>query len=165
MRESLRYADWPVELFVHTERSLAHYCGKDHDRRQPSMMRLVGESIILLDTTEVGDLAMKLQADCMAQVEAGPEALSEDELAMLRYRVTDLLEDLVGANSNDMRAVVAASLWQEAAALLLTGDRRWSAPVRAYSARLSPMTATAARPTPSPLRTDSVQPCPATRRR
>jgi predicted nucleotidyltransferase len=126
MRESLLYADWPVELFVHTERSLAHYCGKDHDRRQPSMMRLVGESIILLDTTEVGDLAMKLQADCLAQVGTGPEALSEHELAMLRYRVSDLLEDLIGADSNDIRAVVAASLWQEAAALLLTGDRRWS---------------------------------------
>lgn len=125
MRESLRYADWPVELFVHTESSLAHYCRKDHDRRQPSMMRLVGESIILLDT-EVGGLAMRLQADCVAQVEAGPDALSEDELAMLRYRVSDLLEDLIGADSNDVRAVVAASLWQEAAALLLTGDRRWS---------------------------------------
>ncbi|HEY0689454.1 MAG TPA: nucleotidyltransferase domain-containing protein [Kribbella sp.] len=126
MRESLRYADWPVELFVHTETSLAHYCRKDRDRRQPSMMRLVGESIILVDATEVGCLAHRLQADCVTQVEAGPDALSADELAMLKYRVSDLLEDLIGADSNDIRAVVAASLWQEAAALLLTGDRRWS---------------------------------------
>jgi predicted nucleotidyltransferase len=102
MRESLRYADWPVELFVHTETSLAHYCRKDRDRRQPSMMRLVGESIILVDATEVGGLAHRLQAECVAQVEAGPDALSEDELAMLKYRVSDLLEDLIGADSNDI---------------------------------------------------------------
>jgi hypothetical protein len=43
-----------------------------------------------------------LQADCVAQVEAGPDALSEDELAMLKYRVSDLLEDLIGADGNDI---------------------------------------------------------------
>jgi predicted nucleotidyltransferase len=53
-RESLRYGGWPVELFVHTEASLAHYRGEDQDRRQPTMMRLVGEAIVLLDTDGSG---------------------------------------------------------------------------------------------------------------
>lgn len=123
VRESLRYGGWPVELFVHTEDSLAYYCGKDRDRRQPSMMRLVGETIVLMDRD---GSAKRLQADCLARLAAGPAPLTEDELAMQRYRVSDLLADLLGADSNDVRTAVAALLWQEAAALLLTGERRWS---------------------------------------
>lgn len=123
MRESLRYSGWPVEVFVHTESSLAHYCEKDLRRRQPTMMRLVGESIVLVDADGSGK---RLQTSCLAVIAAGPPALTDTELAMLRYRVTDLLEDLTGADSNDVRTAVASVLWQEAAALLLTGERRWT---------------------------------------
>jgi predicted nucleotidyltransferase len=123
MRESLEYCGWPVEVFVHTEESLRHYCEKDRQRRQPTMMRLVGESVVLLDVDGSGT---RLREACLAEVQAGPPALSETELGMLRYRVTDLLEDLVGAADNDVRTVVASVLWQEAAALLLTGERRWT---------------------------------------
>ncbi|MFI5712654.1 nucleotidyltransferase domain-containing protein [Kribbella sp. NPDC051620] len=122
LRESLRYADWPVELFVHTEASLAHYCEKDRQRRQPSMMRLVGETVVLLDTDGSG---AALQANAKAQLQAGPPPLSPHDLAMLRYKITDLLEDLIGADSNDVRTVVASLLWQDAATLLLTGANHW----------------------------------------
>jgi hypothetical protein len=123
MRESLHHDGWPVELFVHTENSMAYYCEQDRARRQPTMMRLVGESIILLDTDGSGE---RLQASCRAEIAAGPPSLSDTELDLLRYRVTDLLEDLLGAESNDVRTVLAAALWQESATLLLTGERRWS---------------------------------------
>jgi hypothetical protein len=123
LRESLRYDDWPVELFVHTEQSLAKYCEKDRQRRQPSMMRLVGETIVLLDTDGSG---AALQATGKAQLLAGPPPLSPQDIAMLRYKITDLLEDLIGANSNDVRTAVASLLWQEAATLLLTGAQHWT---------------------------------------
>lgn len=122
LRESLLYDGWPVEVFVHTEKSLAFYCEKDRQRRQPTMMRLVGESIILVDTDGSG---ARLQESGRAEVAAGPPALPDDELQLLRYTVTDLLEDLIGAESNDVRTVVAAQLWQNAATLLLTGAQRW----------------------------------------
>ncbi|WP_328328314.1 nucleotidyltransferase domain-containing protein [Kribbella sp. NBC_00382] len=123
LRESIRYADWPVELFVHTEASLAHYCDKDRQRRQPSMMRLVGETIVLLDTDGSG---ARLQATGKAQLLAGPPPLPRQDIDMLRYKISDLLEDLIGANSNDVRTVVASVLWQEAATLLLTGANHWA---------------------------------------
>lgn len=123
LRESLQYGDWPVELFVHTESSLAHYCEKDRHRRQSTMMRLIGETIVLLDTDGSG---ARLQASGQAQVLAGPPPLSENELAMLRYKVTDLLYDLIGADSNDVRIAVASVLWQDAATLLLTGAQHWT---------------------------------------
>ncbi|MGH3385840.1 MAG: nucleotidyltransferase domain-containing protein [Nocardioidaceae bacterium] len=122
-RESLLHDGWPVELFVHTETSLAHYRGTDLARRQPTLMRLVGDSLVLFDVDGSG---ARLQADCRAQVAAGPEPLTANELASARYAVTDLLDDLAGATEQGERTAVAAALWQQAAELLLTGARRWS---------------------------------------
>ncbi|MPZ93519.1 MAG: nucleotidyltransferase domain-containing protein [Propionibacteriales bacterium] len=122
-RESLLHDGWPVELFVHTETSLAHYRGTDLARRQPTIMRLVGESVVLVDDDGSG---ARLQADCQAQVAAGPEPLTADELASARYAVTDLLDDLAGATEQGERTAVAVALWEQAANLLLTGARHWS---------------------------------------
>ncbi|GAA0947651.1 nucleotidyltransferase domain-containing protein [Kribbella koreensis] len=123
LRESLQYAGWPVELFVHTEASLAHYCEKDRRRRQPSMMRLVGETIVLLDTDGSG---ATLRASGKAQILAGPPPLEAQDIAMLRYKISDLLEDLIGADSNDVRTAIATLLWLDASALLLTGANHWT---------------------------------------
>ncbi|TDW22967.1 nucleotidyltransferase domain-containing protein [Kribbella kalugense] len=122
MRKSLEYGGWPVELFVHTEKSLRHFADKDQERRQPTMMRLVGESVVLLDTDGCG---ARLQQSFLAEVAAGPKPLSTDELDLLRYTITNLLDDLADA-SGDERTAIASVLWQDAARLLLTGARHWS---------------------------------------
>jgi predicted nucleotidyltransferase len=122
MRKSLEYGGWPVELFVHTAKSLRYFADKDQERRQPTMMRLVGESVVLLDTDGRGAL---LQQEYLAEVAAGPRPLSEDELALLRYTITNLMDDLSDAGG-DVRLAVASVLWQEAARLFLTGAGRWS---------------------------------------
>ncbi|NIK60154.1 nucleotidyltransferase domain-containing protein [Kribbella shirazensis] len=121
-RTSLEYGGWPVELFVHTEKSLRHFADKDQARRQPTMMRLVGESVVLVDIDGSG---ARLQQEFLAEVAAGPEPLSADELRQLRYGITDLLDDLAGA-AGDVRLAVTSVLWQEAARLLLTGAGHWS---------------------------------------
>ncbi|TCO23209.1 nucleotidyltransferase-like protein [Kribbella steppae] len=123
MRRSLEYGGWPVELFVHTEDSVAHFCAKDQQRWQPTMMRLVGESIVLVDTDGSG---ARLQQECLAVVAAGPRALTTAELDLLRYMITNLLDDLADASTDDVRTAVASVLWQDAARLLLTGSRHWS---------------------------------------
>jgi hypothetical protein len=122
MRKSLEYGGWPVELFVHTEKSLAYFSNQDQQRRQPTMMRLVGESVVLLDTDGSGD---RLQRSCRAEVAAGPTALTTAELDLLRYTITNLLDDLSDA-SGDERTAIASVLWQDAARLLLTGAHHWS---------------------------------------
>jgi len=123
MRRSLEYGGWPVELFVHTEDSLAYFRNKDQQRWQPTMMRLVGESIVLLDTDGSG---ARLQQECHAEVVAGPRALTTAELDLLRYTITNLLDDLADAATDDVRTAIASVLWQDAARLLLTGSRHWS---------------------------------------
>ncbi|MFF0340973.1 nucleotidyltransferase domain-containing protein [Kribbella sp. NPDC004875] len=121
-RRSLEYGGWPVELFVHTEKSLRYFADKDHDRRQPTMMRLVGESVVLLDTDGTG---ARLLYEFRAEVVAGPRPLSADELDLLRYTITNLVDDLADA-TGDTRLAIASVLWQDAARLLLTGAGHWS---------------------------------------
>jgi predicted nucleotidyltransferase len=121
-RKSLEYGGWPVELFVHTEKSLRYFADKDQLRRQPTMMRLVGESVVLVDTDGSG---ARLQQECLAEVAAGPEPLSVEELNQMRYGITDMLDDLVGG-TDDVRLAISSVLWQEAARLLLTGSGHWS---------------------------------------
>jgi predicted nucleotidyltransferase len=122
MRKSLEYGGWPVELFVHTEKSLRHFADQDQLRRQPTMMRLVGESVVLLDTDGAG---ARLQQEFLAEVAAGSKPLSADELELLRYTITNLLDDLADS-SGDERTAIASVLWQDTARLLLTGARHWS---------------------------------------
>ncbi|HET6985211.1 MAG TPA: nucleotidyltransferase domain-containing protein, partial [Kribbella sp.] len=122
MRRSLEYGGWPVELFVHTEKSLRYFADKDQERRQPTMMRLVGESVVLLDTDGSG---ARLQEACRAEVAAGPAPVTAAELDLLRYTITNLLDDLADA-SGDERTAIASVLWQDAARLLLTGAHHWS---------------------------------------
>ncbi|WP_350276740.1 nucleotidyltransferase domain-containing protein [Kribbella sp. HUAS MG21] len=121
-RKSLEYGGWPVELFVHTDKSLRYFADKDQARRQPTMMRLVGESVVLVDTDGSG---ARLQQEFVAEVAAGPKPLTDEEVQLLRYTITDLLEDLAGAAA-DVRLAITSVLWQEAARLLLTGSGHWS---------------------------------------
>ncbi|GAB3590709.1 nucleotidyltransferase domain-containing protein [Angustibacter peucedani] len=122
-RDSTHHEGWPAELFVHTEASLVHYRGTDQDRRQPTIQRLVGESLVLVDPSGRG---AELQAAARAEIAAGPRPLSPDELASARYAVTDQLDDLVGARDDDERLAVAVLLMAEVGALALTGRRRWT---------------------------------------
>ena len=122
-RESLEYAGWPVELFVHTTASVRHYVAKDLDRRRPTMARLVSAGVVLLDRDGAG---AALVAECAAAVAAGPGPLPDAERDALRYGLTDLLDDLAGGGEPAVRTAVAVNTWQAAAELLLAGAHRWS---------------------------------------
>lgn len=122
-RESLEYAGWPVELFVHTPASVRHYVAKDLERRRPTMARLVSAGVVLLDHDGSG---AALAAECATAVAAGPGPLAEAERDALRYGLTDLLDDLAGGGDPRVRTAVAVHTWQAAGELLLAAEGRWS---------------------------------------
>ncbi len=122
-RESLEYAGWPVELFVHTATSVRHYIAKDLERRRPTMARLVSAGVLLVDRDGSG---AELAAECAATVAAGPGPLPAAERDALRYGLTDLLDDLAGGGRAEVRTAVAVLTWQAAAELRLAAAQRWS---------------------------------------
>ena len=121
-RDSRRFRGWPVELFVHTDTSLGHYLRQDVRAGRPTMPRLVGRSVLLRDTDGSG---AHWQATARALLAEGPARLSVDDLATLRYAVTDLLDDVTHAHDAHERLVSATLLADESARLLLRGSGHW----------------------------------------
>lgn len=120
-RESLIVGSQPVELFVHTEDSLVFFRTEDLRRRRPTLLRLIGTSIVVVDTDGVGE-RLREQFDHLDR--AGPPPLTAEQVDTARYVVTDLLDDLTAAGPETLS--VAATLWSETADLILGANGRWS---------------------------------------
>lgn len=118
-RESLEYDGWPVELFVHTEASIEHFVAKDLQRRHPTMARLVATGVALL-----GDGGEHVRRHCEGVLARGPMPVEPDDLELMRYGLTDLLDDLAGASGPESTAV-AISVWRATAELALAARGAW----------------------------------------
>jgi RimJ/RimL family protein N-acetyltransferase len=120
-RESLTVDEQPVEVFVHTEDSLAFFCAQDRQRRRPTMLRLIGASIVVVDADGSGK---RFQEWFHHLDREGPPVLTVEEVEAARYVVTDLLDDLRVGGPEALS--IAATLWRETAELLLGAHSRWS---------------------------------------
>lgn len=121
-RESLEYDGWPVELFVHTRESIAHWIEKDLERRRPTLVRLISSGVVLVDTEGAG---VALAEECSMILAAGPGPLAAADRDSLRYALTDLLDDLADCTEPLTAAALAFATWEQAARLLLALDGRW----------------------------------------
>ncbi len=121
-RESVTYAGWPVELFVHTVDTVGHWLAKDRQRRRPTLGRLVGTAVPLLDVDGAG---AAVSEQCRAFLAAGPDPLADKDRDAMRYGLTDLLDDLADATDPAIRTAVAVTVWQQAADLLLAAGGCW----------------------------------------
>ena len=119
-RESLEYAGWPVELFVHTASSIAFFVAKDLERRHPTMARLVASGVPLL-----GDGGGDVRRHCEEVIERGPGPVAPEDLELMRYGLTDLLDDLAGATPGPEATAVALGVWRETAELALACAETW----------------------------------------
>lgn len=121
-RVSLVYQGWPVEVFVHTEASIRWFVARDVARRRPTMARLVSSGVALLP----GGNGAVLQEQCAAVVAAGPAPLTDAELTMARYTLTDLLDDLAGGADQELLDAIAIDVWRSTAELHLAVNRAWT---------------------------------------
>jgi hypothetical protein len=122
-RETFRHQGWVVEAFVHDRDSLDYYFGRDADRRVCSLLRMCGESRVLVDRT---GRAEKIQADARRRLEAGPPRLGDDQREAMRYRLSDLLEDLEGCADDDELPYIAAAVMTQTAELALAAGGAWA---------------------------------------
>ena len=121
-RESFVQHGWQIEAFVHTATSYREYFDRDVKRRRPSLPMLCAKGLILADVDGNAEL---IRSEAIALIESGPEAPSEAELADMRYRVTDLLDDFLGCQTQAEAVWAAIDLAQDAADLALIANRRW----------------------------------------
>jgi predicted nucleotidyltransferase len=121
-RESIRYQDWPVELFVHTTSSIRFFVDQDLAQRKPTMARLVAEGIPLI-AGEGGDA---IRHHCERVLATGPGPLTPDEADVARYALSDLIDDLRGGTTGAVGTAIAVETWRRSADLILGGHGHWA---------------------------------------
>lgn len=121
-RDSQHTHGWPVETFLHDRQTLTEHIARARPQRQPDLIRMIATGVFL---TGHDDEAIKLQAECAALLAAGPAPLSETDRHGLRYRLTDLLDDLTHVSDEGERTVIAATAWITIAEKALMLGSRW----------------------------------------
>ncbi|MFD8805462.1 nucleotidyltransferase domain-containing protein [Streptomyces sp. NPDC059597] len=121
-RVSLRWSGWPVELFAHTEASWEAYVGREVRRGRSPLLFMCAEGELLFDVDGVG---MRIAAEARELVDAGPPAVSREEVDDLRYALTDLLDDLAGSGDRAERLFIATELARRSGELALVVRRSW----------------------------------------
>lgn len=99
-RESLQYADWPVEMFVHTEATWHAYIERELPTRRSPLLWMCAAGLLLFDTDGLG---ARLAAHARKLTAAGPPPAPAEEVDDRRYAITDLLDDLAGSTDQNER--------------------------------------------------------------
>jgi hypothetical protein len=120
-RESFSAHGWPVEAFIHDERSIEGFFRHDARTGECALATMISTGIVIRDDGSADRLRRRAQS----VIDAGPPAVSEDEVRDLRYTVTDLLDDLRGDHDGDESLLIAPSLAAGAATLFLTINGAW----------------------------------------
>ncbi|HET7070584.1 MAG TPA: hypothetical protein VFI40_07155 [Nocardioides sp.] len=94
---------------------------QDLARRHPTMARLVATGIPLL-----GDGGAAVRRRCEEALERGPGPVAADALELMRYGLTDLLDDLADVRPGPEAAAVAIGVWRAAAELALACAETWN---------------------------------------
>jgi hypothetical protein len=122
--ESLMWRSWPAEVFVQTYESACAFMAWDRDRGTATLAFMCGQGVILLDRDGTG---ARLRSAAGRIIGEGRPAASGADLDRLRYTVTDLRDDLIGAGSGagDELLAIAAALLNDTAGLLFAALPHW----------------------------------------
>lgn len=121
-RESIRWRDWPAEVFVHDVHAIDDWFAKDVARRRPTLARMCADGAILTDADGTG-IAVRDQA--RAVLAEGPPPVESAELDRRRYALTDLLDDLAGSDDPDETVIICCNILVQTAELALVNTGNW----------------------------------------
>lgn len=122
-RNSVVEEGWPIEFFVHNPQSLNYYFDKDRQRGMCIMPQMVATGIIILEDHPALDIQRK---KARKVIEAGPPALDSDDLNLRRYWLSDLIDDLKGADDTAKRNAILALLHDRLGDFHLRAAGQWS---------------------------------------
>ncbi|MFC3454299.1 nucleotidyltransferase domain-containing protein [Amycolatopsis speibonae] len=121
-RETTEHEGSPVEWFCHTPVSYEALVERETADRRSPLLHMCGEGVVLLDRDGFGH---RTSEEARARLRSGPPPLSTAELEDHRYRLTDLLDDLDGADDPDELIFIADRLLIAVAELVLVVRGRW----------------------------------------
>ncbi|MDP9633762.1 UNVERIFIED_ORG: putative nucleotidyltransferase [Ensifer adhaerens] len=122
-RESFIAGGFPVEAFVHDFETLNWFVDQDLASGYPVLLDMVaGGTVVGRDI----DRGLALQNEAKARLSCGPGPLKAERRDMLRYQITDLLDDLRDRRPTAEMRAIAAALHQPLCDLALLGRGHWS---------------------------------------
>lgn len=122
-RESFIADGVPIEAFVHDPETLAWFVDADVARGCPSILNMVAEGAIIGSAQE---RAEAVQRDVARRLAEGPPPLAPARLNVLRYEITDAVDDLRGERSPSEIMAIGALLHPRLVELALRGRGRWN---------------------------------------
>jgi predicted nucleotidyltransferase len=132
-RESFMSHDWPVEAFVHDRQTLNYFLGTDRVSGIPTLASMIVDGIALSAASEFSQSLKQLASEVL---NAGPPLWAEKDLALSRYLITDLVEDLKAPRSTAEFQASAARLYEMLANHILRSRGLWSAKGKGIVRRL-----------------------------
>jgi predicted nucleotidyltransferase len=124
-RESFRFRDLPVEAFVHDPETLKYFFFEvDRPSGVPSLAQMVLEGI---EIPNPSDLSRSLKAMAASMIDAGPSAWTSEEERIMRYRITDAVDDLRQPRSREELTATGTGLYKLLAVYYCRSNGRWSA--------------------------------------
>lgn len=109
-----------IELFAYTEDGFERWAARGVAQHRPVIVDVLVHGMIIRD----GAVLHALRARWAAVLAAGP-VVDEHRIDLLRYAVTDLLDDLRDAEDAFEQHVTMASLLEQVASLALLSNGRW----------------------------------------
>lgn len=121
-RETIRFEERVVELFVHTRTGLLELFAADVAARRAVLQNMYASGLVLVDSNgEAGRARALAEAD----LRQGPPALEPETVDTKRYGLTDALDDLTDASDPIERLAVAGYVVNAAADLLCDHHHAW----------------------------------------
>jgi predicted nucleotidyltransferase len=120
-RETVFHQGWLIEAFVHTTNTYPLFFESDKKRGRPSLPRMCAEGLILKDD----GTAEKIKLEAKTLIEKGPDPLTEEEIRIKRYSITDQLMDFEGSTRPEEDLFIAGSLAWQLHEFVLRANQQW----------------------------------------
>lgn len=132
-RESFVFEGWPVEAFVHDPETLGHFVEGDRQRGIPALLRMVLEGV---EVPEPSEFSQALKRRASEIYDEGPERWDEEKLLLMRYRLTDWVDDIREPRAPEELVGSGAYLYQDVADFFLRSRGLWAAHSKTIPRRL-----------------------------
>ena len=121
-RETFVRDDCLIELFVHTEESVAEWIESEAREYRCTLAHMVASGMLLIGS----DRAVELQRRALQHLEDGPSERTQEEIDGLRYHLSASLDDLAESTDADEAAFIIQDLVTLASELELATRGSWT---------------------------------------
>lgn len=120
-RESFTYDGVPIEAFVHSFETIAHFFESDRERGRPSLQRMIADSWTIEDHPHLASI----RKEVVQQLADGPVAWSNLEQQRARYFLSDLLDDFESVTNRAEGLAIASRLYEQSIEFVLRANQRY----------------------------------------